>query len=131
MIGVEERPIMFDGKIPKQPRRGRWAWLYVLLMLAVAGIGWLVYQRRVSATAITEPPPISVVSDRPGGGVEQAEATRVLRRHLIGTGVRSECLALRRTAPNQFTAFDTCAKTALGDFEVSGSKVERGRPRPQ
>ena len=125
MIGVEDGPIMFDGKMPREPRRGRWAWLYVLLLLAVAGVGWLVFQRRVSATAMTEPPPIAVVSDRPGGGVQQAEATRVLRRHLIGTGVRSECLALRRTAPHRFAAFDTCANTRLGDFEVLGADVKK------
>lgn len=112
MTDVEEQPIMYEGPPPERRRR---LWLYVLIVLVVAAIAWHLIPRRTEP----KPPPIAVVSDRPGGDVKQAEAVRALRRHLVSSlAIRNECIAIRREAAYRFIAVDSCKGTRLGTFEV-------------
>ena len=66
--------------------------------------------------------PVHVVHYRPGGNVAQAEAVRMLRRHLART-VSSECLAVmgKGSAGNvyRFAAVNRCDHTPLGNWEVN------------
>jgi hypothetical protein len=83
--------------------------------------------------------PVRVVSDRPGGArkaagatVNEAEAIRLLRRHLVAAGTKSECIAIssQGSAGNsyRFTAYDGCAQVRMGRWTVDGRSgaVERG-----
>lgn len=114
MMWMEENPIMYDGRPPREPRR--WTLVYALIAVAVALFVWVAYQRR--AAPPPAPPPVRVVSDRPGGNVPQAEAIRAVRRHLVERGTKNECIAIKADGPFQFTAVDSCRNTRLGRFKV-------------
>ena len=112
MTAVDEQPIMYDGPPAEKRRR---LWPYVVIVLVVAAIAWHFIPRRTER----EPPPVAVVSDRPGGNVQQAVAVRAVRRHLVfSRGIRNECIAIRREAAFRFVAVDSCNGTRLGTFEV-------------
>ena len=130
---------LFDGRLPRKPRRGRWIIVFLLILTLTVAAGWLILQRRGSPTELTEPQTISVVSDRPGGSrlargatVNEAEAIRLLRRHLTSRGIANECIAVSSQGPRQgsydLTAVDSCAGTRLGRFIVDG-KTQAVRPR--
>jgi len=86
-----------------------------------------------------EPPPVRVVGDRPGGSrraagavVNEAEAIRLVRRHLVETtGIRGNCVALLSRGSSKgaylVNAHDRCTSTRLGRWRVDGKTgaVER------
>ena len=122
---------MFDGRLPRKSRRGLWISVFLIILLATTGIGWLILHRRAEPTALTEPQPIAVVSDRPGGSrrasgatINEAEAMRVLRRHFVAKGIAAECVVISSQGPSgsayRLTAIDRCAGTRLGRFSVDG-----------
>lgn len=122
---------VFDGKLPGRRRRFRW----IFGFLAIAGItgaaGMMLLQRRAQPTELTTPRPVAVVTDRPGGSrraagavVNEAEAIRLVRRHLVAKGIRNECIAISsqgvRGKEYRLTAVDSCEQTRLGRFVVDG-----------
>ena len=120
---------VFDGRLPGKPRRGFWTAIFVIIFIATAAVGWLILQRRAEPTAVTEPEPISVVSDRPGGSrrasgatINEAEAIRVLRRHFASKGIAADCLVVSSQGPARssyrLTAINRCDETRLGQFVV-------------
>ncbi len=76
--------------------------------------------------------PIRVVKDRPGttrrapgATINEAEAIRLLRRHLVNTGkVTNDCLAILSNGPRnatyRLTAYNRCDNTRLGRWAVDG-----------
>ncbi|HUP45763.1 MAG TPA: hypothetical protein VM779_09650 [Thermoanaerobaculia bacterium] len=122
---------VFDGRLPRRPRRWRRVAGFLVIAAAVVVIGWLVVQRRGGPADLTEPPPVAVVSDRPGGSrraagavINEAEAMRVLRRHFIATGIRGDCLVISSQGIDdgnyQLTAINRCEETRLGRWVVEG-----------
>ncbi len=91
----------------------------------------MLLQRRAQPTELTTPRPVAVVTDRPGGSrraagavVNEAEAIRLVRRHLVAKGIRNECIAISsqgvRGKEYRLTAVDSCEQTRLGRFVVDG-----------
>ena len=88
-----------------------------------------------------EPPPVRVVADRPGGArrppgavVNEAQAIRLVRRHLVETtGIRGDCVAILgqgfRDGAYLVNAHDRCASTRLGRWRVDGKSGAVGRAR--
>lgn len=121
---MDELPEIYDDRrLPNQPRRrrGRWIVAFLLILALTIAAGWALLQRR-EPTKLTEPAPIAVVSDRPGGSRAEAEAIRSLRSHLLSTGIRSECIVISsqglRNGRYHLTAIDRCAETRLGRYVV-------------
>ena len=130
---------VFDGRLPRRGRRGRWVALFLAIAVAAVAIGWLLLQRRARPSEITEPPPVAVVSDRPGGTrrapgavMNEAEAIRILRRHFISSGIANECIVIASQGIEgtdyRLTAINRCDETRLGQWVVDG-KTERVRRR--
>lgn len=126
---------MFDGKLPGRPRRFRRVLGFLAVALVTAAAGMLLLQRRAQPTELTTPQPVAVVTDRPGGSrraagavVNEAEAIRLLRRHLVSTGIRNECVAISsqgvRGNEYRLTAVNRCEETRLGRFVVDGRTQE-------
>jgi len=129
---------VFDGRAPGKSRRGFWIAVFVSILLATVAIGWLILQRRAGPAALTEPQPVSVVSDRPGGSrrapgatINEAEAIRVLRGHLVATGIAPDCVVISSQGPAggryRLTAINRCDETRLGRFVVDGKTGAVGR----
>ena len=131
---------VFDGQLPRKSRRGLWTAVFVAILVATAAVGWLILQRRAEPAAITEPQPIAVVSDRPGGSrrasdatINEAEAIRVLRRHFLSKGIAADCVVISSQGPAgdvyRLTAINRCDGTRLGRFVVEGKTqgVSAGR----
>ncbi len=90
------------------------------------------WQREPAPAAKPEPPATRVVKDRPGGArhtagatINEAEAIRLLRRHLVNNGkVTNDCLAIlsngSRAATYRLTAYNRCDNTRLGRWAVDG-----------
>ena len=88
---------------------------------------------------VADAPPVRVVGDRPGGArtrpgatLNEAEAIKRVRRHLVVTaGVKSECVALMGGAFRQgayvVTAYDSCTSTRLGKWRVDGKSGDVAR----
>jgi hypothetical protein len=88
-----------------------------------------------------EVPSVRVVGDRPGGArrapgavVNEAEAIRLVRRHLVETaGVRADCVAIlgqgSRNGSYLVNAHDRCASTRLGRWRVDGKSGAVARAR--
>ena len=122
---------VFDGKMPGRPRRMRWIFVVVAIAILIAAAGMFLLQRRSQPAEVTAPPPVSVVSDRPGGSkrasgavVNEAEAIRLLRRHLVATGIKNECVVISSQGVREnlyrLTAIDRCEETRLGRWVVDG-----------
>lgn len=135
---------IFDGRVVETAPRGD-AFLYVLVLLLLAAgayFWWTRQQRAVETVTRPEPLPVRVVGDRPGGArkapgasFSEAEAIRLLRRHLVEAGTKSECLAISSQGADQgnyrFTAVDGCADVRMGRWRVdarSGSVSRESLP---
>lgn len=135
---------LYDERVHRPKTRYRL--FAALLVIALAGGGAAVWwnarnalpERGVSPTEI---PRTRVVGDRPGGArkgkgaaVNEAEAIRLVRRHLVETtGVAADCVALLgqgfRDGAYFINAHDRCTSTRLGRWRVNGKTgdVERAR----
>ena len=129
---------VFDGRKPRPPRRGPSGLLFFLLVSAIlGGAAWWFYQEqaRQAAARVAPPPPlpsVRVVTDRPGGArratgaiISEAEAIRVLRRHLVATlKISNDCLGVMSALPRDgayiLTAVNGCDHTRLGRWRVDG-----------
>ncbi|HEX2059924.1 MAG TPA: hypothetical protein VHK90_04225 [Thermoanaerobaculia bacterium] len=122
---------IFDGKMPREKKPSSWGFWAGMLLLACVGAGYAVWMNRrpeqVPARKET-PPEVRVVRDRPGGArraagakVTEAEAIRLLRRHLVTTrNVKNECLAILSAGGGAyvFNVYDRCGEVRLGKWKV-------------
>jgi hypothetical protein len=142
---------IFDGRPPGwRRRRLRLVILITILLLTAAAAVWMVRSghdklafERFRPTAASEQetePPVRVVGDRPGvtrrgegATLSEAEAIRLLRRHLAA-GRANECLVVMsrgyQDGAYAMTAFDRCENTRLGEWRADGKSgaITRGRP---
>jgi hypothetical protein len=135
---------VFDGRKPR-PRKPPSGVLFFLLVVTILGAAaWWLMRERIEPTQIAAPPPplpsVKVVADRPGGArradgaaISEAEAMRILRRHLVATtGLKDECLAVMSLVPHDgnylFSAVDGCKGVRLGRWRVDAqtSAIKRG-----
>ena len=121
----DDRPLRADGLPPRRP-----VWPWVLLVLAVAAAGasyWYLRRESAPVPAVTHAPE-HVVRDRPGvtrriagAKISEAEAVLILRRHF---NVPDSCIAVIANGEHgrvyRFTAFNSCDRTRLGQWEVDG-----------
>lgn len=117
--------------------RTRFAMFATLLILALAAAGAAIWWNsgrpipvRQQQAAKPKPAP-----PRPPGAVKnEAEAIRIVRRHLVeARGLKNECVVLlgRGLSKGGYTvrARDHCSDTRLGDFRVDAKTGEVTRPR--
>jgi predicted nucleic acid-binding Zn ribbon protein len=118
----------------------RFAPFLFLLVLALAAAGAAVWwntrgtvpwQKPAPAPAV---PSTRVVRDRPGGNVNEAEAIRLVRRHLVATaGIKTDCVALLghgfTGGGYVVTANNRCENTRLGKWRVNVKTGEVTRAR--
>lgn len=124
---------LYDERMHRpKPRLALFGTLFVIALVAGGAAVWWNAQRALpDRTSIPqETPRTRVVGDRPGGAskargakVNQAEAVRLLRRHLVTTrGVKNDCvIALSQGVSNGayvFKASDHCTATRLGTWRV-------------
>lgn len=135
---------LYDERVHRPKTRYRF--FAVLLGIALLAGGAAVWWNARHAlperdTPGTDVPRVRVVGDRPGGAkrgkgavVNEAEAIRLVRRHLVETtGIRSDCVALLgqgfRDGAYLVNAHDRCASTRLGRWRVNGKTGEVARAR--
>jgi hypothetical protein len=134
---------LYDERVHRP--KTRWKLFATLLTLALiaggAAIWWNVRDALPERKTRTETPSTRVVHDRPGGArrapgavLNEAEAIRLVRRHLVETtGVRSDCVALLgrgfRNGAYFVNAHDRCASTRLGRWRVDGKSGAVARAR--
>ncbi|HEX6639484.1 MAG TPA: hypothetical protein VF215_00150 [Thermoanaerobaculia bacterium] len=122
--------------------RPRTRMTFVLALLGVIAVvaAFLIWQQKKPADPakeVTSPPPsVRVVGDRPGStrraaraAINEAEATRILRRHLVATtSIASACLAIMSHGPQRgayvFSAFNRCERTRIGRWRVDAKTGE-------
>jgi hypothetical protein len=120
--------------------RTRWGFLVAFLVIAALGAAWyfmpnkpdIPWQREEAKPARPAPPATRVVKDRPGderraagATVNEAEAIRLLRRHLASTtDIANPCLVVMSQGPRDgdyfFIAYNRCEKTRIGRWRVDG-----------
>jgi hypothetical protein len=118
-----------DGRpVPKRSHKPFWITIAFLAALAAAYAVWRFVPPQKPQTV--RETPVRVVKDRPGvtrrasgAAVNEAEATRLLRRHLIERQqMKNECIAIlsrgSRGGHYVFTAVDSCTRTRLGQWRV-------------
>jgi hypothetical protein len=131
---------VFDGRKPHKARKpsGLLFGLLVIAILGGAGYWYFVNSDRAKTRADAEAPLPSarVVKDRPGGSrratgatINEAEAIRLLRRHLVATrNIRNECVAVLSRGPSRgdytFSVADSCEGVRLGTWRVDGKTKE-------
>lgn len=120
--------------------RTRRAFLLVLIAVVALAAVWFFLpkrpnlswpERKTAPAAKPAPPPETrVVGDRPGGArraagatINEAEATRLLRRHLASTTtMASSCLVIMSHGPSKgayvFTAYNRCDNVRIGKWRV-------------
>ena len=115
-----------------------WLWIALAIVVVIAAASVLLLrkpeliERATTTQAPIEPPSTRVVKDRPGGArrgsgtaINEAQATRLLRTHLVASGaVTNDCLVAMsngfRDTAYRFTAYNRCDGTRLGRWEVDG-----------
>lgn len=131
---------VFDGRKPRRARKptGLLFGLLVVAILGGAGYWFFVNEDRAKTRteAVSPLPSARVVNDRPGGSrratgaaINEAEAMRLLRRHLVATrNIRNECLAVLGRGPGRggytFSVANSCEGIRLGTWRVDGKTKE-------
>jgi hypothetical protein len=123
-------PDVYDDRPLRGPRPPRtWPWVVAALIIVAGGaVYW--YSRQEKSAKRAPLPPVRVVHGRPGGArridgakINEAEAVLLLRRH-FAPRVADQCLATIANGTSgrvyRFTAFNTCDRTRLGQWEVDG-----------
>lgn len=125
---------VFDGRIRREKKPSSWGFWTFVLLLAIGAAAYAVWMNvRPERQAPREvAPETRVVKDRPGGArkakgasVNEAEAIRLLRRHLVETkNINNDCLALlsagNRKGGYVFNVYDRCGDVRLGRWRVDG-----------
>ena len=108
------------------------SFLALALIAGGAAVWWNTRQALPERKPKVEAPPVRVVGDRPGGArrapgavVNEAEAIRLVRRHLVETkGIGADCVAILgqgfRNGTYVVNAHDRCESTRLGRWRVDG-----------
>ena len=124
---------LYDERMHRpKPRLALFGTLFVIALLAGgAAVWWNARRDLPDRTAVPkEAPRTRVVGDRPGGAkraagavVNQAEAIRLLRRHLVTTrGLKNDCIVALGEGVSGgayvFKVTDHCSGTRLGKFRV-------------
>lgn len=114
---------------PAPPRRMWWPLAAVVAVALVAGGGWWWWSRTTPPPRPkVKPDPVHVVRDRPGGNIAEAEAIRMLRRHLTSREVPSECVVVMSNGLHggayELKAFDRCKQMSLGPWRVDAKTHE-------
>ncbi len=135
---------LYDERVHRPKTRIRlFATLLAITLIAAGAAVWWNARHALpeAKTPAAETPPVRVVGDRPGGArrapgalVNEAEALRLVRRHLVETtGVRADCLAMLgqgfRDGGYVANVHDRCASTRLGRWRVDGKSGEVKRAR--
>ena len=122
-------PDVYDDRPLGEPRPPRvWPWVLLVLAIAAAGASYWVLRRETATPKPVKLPPVHVVRDRPGGTraiagakINEAEAVLILRRHF---NAPDTCIAVISGGPKdrvyRFTAFNSCDRTRLGQWQVDG-----------
>jgi hypothetical protein len=128
---------LYDERVHRP--RTRFVLFGTVLVLALAAGGAAIWWNAMHSLpgrprgAKARPPSVRVVGDRPGGArraagaaVNEAEAMRLVRRHLVTTtGVKTECLALITNRMERHSyliaVVDRCEDTRLGKWRVDGA----------
>ncbi|HET7437365.1 MAG TPA: hypothetical protein VFN10_21850 [Thermoanaerobaculia bacterium] len=111
---------LFDERSLRKRRAPRPAfWMALLVLTSASYAGWIYWQQHQrSAAAQAKPKAVERKN-------ETGEVPRV-RRHVIESlGVKDECLALIRVAPQTYNAANVCDGTKLGRWVIRGKNVER------
>ena len=113
---------VFDGKLPRKPSRlGVFLPLLILALIAAGAAIW------INKARPDAPPPKPVVKKIApkivNGRVNEAEAIRVLRRHLAATyGIPSNCVATishgQQRGAFVIAAVNSCEHVRLGTWRV-------------
>lgn len=133
---------LFDERSLRPRTRRVFALALIAAVLVAAGtMVWLSmdeppplpWQKKDPAQVKQTPPELRVVGDRPGSSarrakgakINEAEAIRLVRRHLVSTtNIANPCLVVMSNGPRggdyYFTAFNRCDSTRMGRFRVDG-----------
>lgn len=135
---------LYDERVHRPKTRFRlFATLLAIALIAAGAAVWWNARQALpeEKTSASETPAVRVVGDRPGGArrapgavVNEAEALRLVRRHLVETtAVRADCLAMLGHGFHDggyiVNAHDRCASTRLGRWRVDGESGEVARAR--
>lgn len=135
---------LYDERVHRPKTRYRlFATLFAIALIAAGAAVWWNARQALpeEKTPASETPPVRVVGDRPGGArrapgavINEAEAIRRVRRHLVETaGIRTDCVAMLgqgfREGGWVVNAHDRCASTRLGRWRVDGKSGEVTRAR--
>jgi ribosomal protein L40E len=128
--------------------RTRMMFVFALLIVIAGVVAFFLWQKNVghiqtrlakrenAQQQSAKPMSTRVVGDRPGGArraahaaINEAEATRLLRRHLVTTkSAASSCIALlshgSKSGDYYFSAVNSCDQTRLGRWRVDGKSGE-------
>jgi hypothetical protein len=130
---------VFDGRKPRRSRKPSGLLFGLLVVAILGGAGyWFFANGDRAKTRDGEPslPSARVVKDRPGSSrratgatITEAEAIRLLRRHLVATRrIRNECLAVLSRGPARggytFSVANSCEGIRLGTWRVDGRTKE-------
>ncbi len=136
--GVFAGDVFDERSLRPRTRRG---FLFALIAISALAAAWFFLPTRpnlpwpepkTERAAKPAPPATRVVKDRPGGArraagatINEAEATRLLRRHLASTTtITSSCLVVMSHGPSKggyfFTAYNRCDNVRIGRWRVDG-----------
>lgn len=131
--GVFAGDVFDERSLRPRTRRSFFLALIVVIATVAALIAWPKRESAKLAEKSAPPPPETrVVGDRPGGArrasgatINEAEAIRLLRRHLASTTtITSSCLVVMSHGPGQgdyvFTAYNRCENVRIGRWRVDG-----------
>jgi hypothetical protein len=133
---------LFDERSLRPRTRRGFAIALVVAVLVAAGTAFLLtmpeppklpWEKKEPTVVKRTPPEVRVVGDRPGSAarraagakINEAEAIRLVRRHLVSTtNIANPCLVVMSNGPRSgdyyFTAFNRCDSTRMGRFRVDG-----------
>ena len=127
---------LYDERMHRpKPRLALFGTLFVFAVLTGGAAVWWNAQRALPdrPAKVQDAPRTRVVGDRPGGAkraggaaVNQAEAVRILRRHLVTTrGLKNDCIVALGEGVSGgayvFSVRDHCSGTRLGKFRVDAT----------
>ena len=131
---------LYDERVHRPKTRFAPFLLLFLIALGAAGAAyWWNTRGAPPAPWKKEAPPVEapstrVVRDRPGGNVNEVEAIRIVRRHLVSTtGTKTDCIAILGHGMQKggyvVTAVNRCENIRLGKWRVDQKSGEVTRAR--
>lgn len=140
--GVYAGDLFDERSLEPRTRRGFAIAFIVALVVAGATTAWLAmsdarpqlpWEKKEPVRVQRTLPETRVVGDRPGSkarrtagaSLNEAEATRILRRHFASTtNIANQCLVIMSNGPSKgdyfFTVFNRCDSIRLGRWQVDG-----------